>query len=82
MLSKWIIPIKGYENFVIGPNKQIYRLPYNGPKRSYGLRKLKRNPDTRKWTINGRTWTGDQINEVVVLDPDPIPLFNTDDLPF
>ncbi len=82
MLSKWKINISKYDNYRFGSDNNLYRLPFARHKRSYGLKKIKFNPTTNRWLLNGETWTKDQLRPHLILDTKPILLFSSEDLPF
>ena len=82
MYSKWIIDIKGLENFRFGEDKKLYRLPYTKGKRSYCVREIKIQYPSR-WILNGIPYSKKQLKNKIIIDYNPIKLLITDtDLPF
>lgn len=66
--SKWII--EGFPYYVIGSDKEIYRLPFVSNKNYYELRKIKRQPHNR-WLLNGKFWSIKQLKPKIKLNSNP-----------
>lgn len=79
MLSKW--RIKGLDNYVIGEDKSLYRLPFESNRKYYGLRKLKVIYPNRYY-IEGKIVSKRQLKHRIYLDPEPILLYKTEETPF
>lgn len=82
MLSKWKIDIEGYEKYRFGEDKILYRLPFIKGGKSYGLKKVIFNPDTKRWTLNGKPWSKDKLSEHIIIDDNPVILTRSDEMPF
>lgn len=78
MKSKW--KIKGYQGFCFGEDRKLYRLPYENKKRYYGIRELKKQYPAR-YKINGKWVSERQLKDKIYLDPEPVELFKTKNLP-
>lgn len=75
VFSKWII--KGCPNYVIGSDKELYRLPFTTWPNHYELRKIKKQPGNR-WKVNGEWLSQRQLKKTkrVKLNPNPKVLIN------
>ena len=79
IFSKWII--KGFDDYVFGSDKELYRLPFKSGRNYFGLRKLKKqNPN--RWKINGKWWSEKQLISKIELNPNPEILIKSDEMPF
>lgn len=79
IFSKWIM--KGFDDYVFGSDKELYRLPFKSGRNHFGLRKLKKqNPN--RWKINGKWWSEKQLISKIELNPNPEILIKSDEKPF
>jgi len=79
IFSKWII--KGFEGYVFGSDKELYRLPFKSERNYFGLRKLKKqNPN--RWKINGKWWSQKQLLDKIELNTNPKIIIKSDSMPF
>ena len=79
IFSKWII--EGLPGFVVGLDKELYRLPFKSGRNHFGLRKIKvQNPN--KYKIDRRWWSKSQLKNKVYLNPSPEILIENTDMPF
>ena len=60
VFSKWIIV--GLDQFVIGSDKEVYRLPFTTYPNNYGLRKLKLQKGDR-WKFDGVWYSKRQLKK-------------------
>lgn len=79
MFSKW--KIKGLDGFVFGEDTKLYRLPYTKGSRSYEVREIKLQYPNR-YSINGQWLSKRQMKSRIYLDPNPVKIFETDNLPY
>lgn len=82
VFSKWII--EGCSGYVIGSDKELYRLPFVTFPNHYELRRIKKQPGNR-WKINGEWLSQRQIKKAkrVKLNPKPEVLIEPEpDCPF
>lgn len=87
MVSKWRIDLKGFENYVFGEDKELYRLPFSDSKnRNYSIKKIAKCPIKKRWifAINGKVEkrSEGQLRPHLILDTDPIILTKEEILPF
>ena len=70
IFSKWII--EGSPDYVIGSDKQLYRLPFATWPNHYELRRIKKQSGNR-WKINGVWISQRQLKKAkrVKLNPNP-----------
>ena len=80
--SKWIIDLKGLEGYVIGNDKNIYRLPFTSGLRTFGLRLIKQDKSNNRWRLNNRWWSENQLRQHLRIDQSMKELIKEDDLPF
>ena len=82
MKTKYKINVKGLESFRFGEDKNLWRLPYERNKRSYGARKMKMQYPNR-WILNGVVWSKNQLKPHLIIDDNPIEIYKEDlDTPF
>lgn len=72
MFSKW--KIKGIESHRFGEDKKLYKLGYESNGRFYATREVKKQHPNRYW-VNGEWLSEIQIRNRLVLDQNPIKLF-------
>ena len=87
MVSKWLIDLKGFENYVFGEDKELYRLPFSDSKgRTYSLKKVAKCPIKKRWIfcVNGKVEkrSEGQLRPHLILDLKPILLIKEEILPF
>jgi hypothetical protein len=79
IFSKWII--KGFEGYVFGSDKELYRLPFKSGRNYFGLRKLKMQ-DPYRWKIEGKWWSQRQLFDKIEINKNPEILVKVEDMPF
>lgn len=79
MFSKW--KISGIEGFVIGEDNNLYKLPFESNGKFYDLKQVKKQHPNRYW-INGQWYSQRQLRPKLYIDPNPIELFKTKEMPF
>ena len=79
MFSKW--KIKGIEGYVFGEDKKLYKLPFTKGLRAYGLREIKKQYPSR-YKIHEEWLSELQMKNRLYLDPEPIELIKSNQLPF
>jgi hypothetical protein len=82
MRSKWLI--RGLEGkYVIGEDKEVYRLPFFSGHKFYEYRLLKKQYGNR-YRLDGDWYSLTVLKRLVYKDPSPIIIFeeNTCDCPF
>ena len=79
MLSKW--KIEGIDGYRFGEDKKLYKLGFLSNGKHYETREIKKQYPNR-YRINNEWWSERQLKTKIVLDPDPIELFPSIDLPF
>jgi len=82
IFSKWIIIC--CPDYVIGSDKELYRLPFATWPNNYDLRRIKKQPGNR-WKINGEWLSQRQLKKAkrVKINPNPEVLIKSkSDLPF
>ena len=70
VFSKWIIV--GCPEYVIGSDKELYRLPFATWPNHYELRRIKKQSGNR-WKVNGEWLSQRQLKKAkrVILNPNP-----------
>lgn len=82
MFTKWIIDIKGMQDYRFAENGDLYRMPFtDANKKSRSVRKIKMQSKNR-WVINGVWWSKTQLRPHLELDKKPIEITKINDLPF
>ncbi len=79
MKSKW--KIKGIDGYVFGEDGKLYKLPYLNKDKAYGIREIKKQYPNR-YRINNTWYSEKQLRDKLILDENPILLFNDENLPF
>ncbi len=79
MKSKW--KIKGIDGYVFGEDGKLYKLPYVYNGKNYGIREIKKQYPNR-YRINNTWYSEKQLRDKLILDENPILLFNDENLPF
>jgi len=80
MRSKWII--KGLEEYRVGENNKVYRLPFFSKGKYYEVREVKMQYPNR-FRLNKEWWNTKQLRSKLVKDKNPIILLpEISDCPF
>ena len=79
MFSKW--RIKGIDGYLFGEDKNLYRIPFKSGRNSFGIRLIKKQYPSR-YRINNEWWSERQLKDKIYLDPEPVRLFESNDIPF
>jgi hypothetical protein len=82
MRSKWLI--KGLEGkYVVGEDKEIYRLPFSSNHKFYEVRQVKKQYGNRYW-LDKNWYSIKLLKRLTYRDPSPIIIFeeSTCDCPF
>jgi len=82
MFSKWIIDLPGFELYVFGEDKKLYKLPHQIGLRSFGIREIKKAKDRNRYRINGQWWSENQLRPHIKPAPESKELFINNDMPF
>jgi hypothetical protein len=70
VFSKWIID--GLPGFVIGSDRELYRLPFATWPNHYGLRRIKKQSGNR-WKLDGVWYSQRQLKKTKRIRVNPIP---------
>lgn len=68
IVSKWII--EGVPDFVVGSDREIYRLPFQSGRNHFGLRHIKKQKGNR-WKLDSIWWSERQLRPKLKLNPEP-----------
>lgn len=68
IVSKWVID--GLPEFVIGSDREIYRLPFKSGRNHYEVRYIKKQKGNR-WKLNSTWWSEKQLRPKLILNPSP-----------
>ena len=85
MITKWIIGIKGLEDYRFNKEGELYKMPFNRNKRNYGVRLIKMQ-DPNRWRMyntysHKEEWySKTQLSNKLIEDENPIIL--PQDTPF
>lgn len=80
MKSKWVI--EGFDQYRIGEDGNIYRLPFFNGKKWYQCKVVKEQYPNR-FRLAGTWWTKDQLRGKIKRDLSPVQLFfEKNDCPF
>jgi hypothetical protein len=80
MVSKW--RFIGLENYVVGEDNKIYKLPFTSNKRYYNFREIKEQYPQR-FRLNGSWYTKQLLRKKLQKDLNPIIIHeNISDCPF